>query len=201
MPIEGKLTTRAIDSLKPHEKNPRTITKARFEDLKASIKADPDFLRAVRPIIVNTREGRDGIIIAGNMRWRAAKELGWTEVPVIEVNVDYDKEIEWLVKDNQHHGLDNRDALAELVLPNAGIFEHAMPGDILDKLLNDYGGPEEQSEEEQVDNVAQQEPITKPGDLWELGDHKILCGDSVDPASYTKLLGDCECPHCGHNNV
>lgn len=182
-----KITDRPIDSLRAHERNPRTISKARFEDLKASIKADPDFMR-VRPIIVNTHEGREGIIIGGNMRWRAAKELGWDTVPCLEVDADPDQELTRLVKDNQHSGDDDRDALAELILPRAEVFEHAMPGDRLDKLLNDYGGPEEPTEEQQVDTVAAGEPITKPGDVWTLGEHKILCGDSTDAANYALLL-------------
>ena len=198
--IEGKLAERPIGSLRPHERNPRTISASRFEDLKASIKADPDFLRTAKRIVVNVREGRDGVIIAGNMRWRAAKELGWQTVPCIEVDVGPEKELEWLVKDNQHHGEDDRDALAELILPNAVAFEHAMPGDKLDKLLNDYGGADEETEEQQTDKAAMAEPITQPGDVWTLGEHRVACMDSTDPESYEKLLTDCKCPHCGYEN-
>lgn len=127
-------TTRPIESLKLNDANPRKIDKARFADLVHSMKSDPDFL-SVRRIIVNTRAGRDGIVIAGNMRVRAAKEIGLTEVPVIEVDVDERTERSWLVKDNAHHGIWDKDMLVEMVTLDAKNFEHTLPTKMIGDLL------------------------------------------------------------------
>lgn len=67
-----------VVGLRPHERNPRSITKQRLAALKADLEADPDMLRA-RPLIVLP----DGRVIAGNQRLRAVQELGWETVPVV----------------------------------------------------------------------------------------------------------------------
>ena len=183
--------SRKISSLRFADYNPRKITKARFEDLKRSMKADPDFLE-VRPIVVNMRKGRVNIVIAGHMRLLAAKELGREEVPVVEVEVDEATEKRWNVKDNAHHGEFDRDKLAEMMIPDAINMADALPSDIFDGLLNDYAPSEEgKSEEDSVDEVAaKKNHLTKPGDVWELGEHRLVCGDSCDPKTFDKLLGE-----------
>ena len=177
-----------IDDLKTHEKNPRKIDRARFEDLKRSIKNDPDFLQ-VRPIVVNVNPTRRGVVIGGNMRLAACRDLGMTEVPVVEVHATPKQERAWLVKDNVHSGEFNEDMLSAMVLEEPETFEHAMPSDMLDDMLNrpDREGPA--SEEDQVDEVAKaKDHITQPGDVWELGDHRIICADSTAKETFEKLL-------------
>ena len=195
-------TTRPIAQIQGSQYNPRTLTRARFEDLKRSLKEDPDFLR-VRPIIVNTHPGREGVIIGGHMRFEAAKALGWTEIPCVEVDVPPEKERAWNVKDNAHHGVFDEEKLAELIMSAPEEFETALPGDELDSILNEYGPDNAKaSEEEQVEKIADAEThITQTGDAWQLGEHILVCGDSTDPATYTKLLGDLKCPHCGADNT
>lgn len=189
--MEIKHTQRKVDDFNLAGYNPRTISKSRFEDLKRSIQADPDFL-SVRPIIVNVNPERAGIIIGGHMRYLAAKELGMTELPAIEVDVDEKTEKQWNLKDNSHHGEWDDEMLAEMVVPFAMDFANALPGDVLDNLLNEYGiEQEEKTEEQQLDDIASQEAtITQDGDLWQLGDHLLLCGDSTLPEAFERLLGD-----------
>ena len=187
--MEPKQAVWPIADLKPHPSNPRTLSRARLEDLKRSLKADPDFLK-VRPIIVNTAPDRRGIVIGGNMRLEAAKALGMTEVPVVEVEADDATEKRWLLKDNSHHGEWENEMLAELIMLDASRIEGAIPSDIMDAILNEYGPDTKASEEDQVEAIAAAEAITKPGDLWQLGDHMLYCGDACDPDSYVKLMGD-----------
>ena len=187
--MEPKQAVWPIADLKPHPSNPRTLSRARLEDLKRSLKADPDFLK-VRPIIVNTAPDRRGIVIGGNMRLEAAKALGMTEVPVVEVEADDATEKRWLLKDNSHHGEWENEMLAELIMLDASRIEGAIPSDIMDAILNEYGPDTKASEEDQVEAIAAAEAITKPGDLWQLGDHMLYCGDACDPDSYIKLMGD-----------
>lgn len=92
-----------IKLLRHTDSKSRTIDDEEFESLKKSIKEDADFLR-VRPPIVNTYPGREGIIIGGDKRTLAAEALGMTQIPVIFVKVDPVKENAWNKKDNHHNG-------------------------------------------------------------------------------------------------
>lgn len=88
-----------IDSLRPDPGNPRRITERELERLKKALEDDPDFMR-YRPILARP----DGTIYAGNMRWRAAKALGWTEVPAV---ITDDPEVlvrTRAIRDNQQWG-------------------------------------------------------------------------------------------------
>ncbi len=188
---ETKTSKWKIADLKLSEYNPRTISKSRLEDLKQSISRDPKFFEA-RRVLVNVNPDRYGIVIGGHMRVLAAKELGWTEVPVTEMfAADIAEEKRWNLKDNAHHGENDMDAMAEMIFENPIDFDGALPGDIYDKILNDYGpDTEQESEEKQIDDIANAaETIVKPGDVWQLGEHILVCGDSTDAGTFGKLLG------------
>ena len=88
-----------LDELRPSGRNPRSISTSRFENLKRSLEQDRAFLDA-RPLLVNTYPGRENVVIGGNMRLRAARDLGWDEVPVVIVSVPPDIEAQWNLKDN-----------------------------------------------------------------------------------------------------
>jgi DNA modification methylase len=191
-----RFAERDITTLRPSEYNPRTLTKARFEDLKKSLRNDPEFLK-VRPIIINTSQGREGVIIGGHMRYEAAKALGWTTLPVIEVDVPLEQEKAWNVKDNAHHGESDEQMLAELIMQAPEQYENALPGDQLDHILNSYGPDGEVTEEDQVDAIANNpNPITQLGDVWQFGEHILVCGDSTDQATYDKLLNGTPADFC-----
>ena len=188
--MEPKQNTWPVGNLRVHPSNPRRLTRARFEDLKRSLKADPEFLK-VRPIIVNVAEDRRGIVIGGNMRLEAAKAIGMTEVPVVEVEADEATEKRWLLKDNSHHGEWENEMLAELVILETAKLEGALPSDVMDAILNEYGPDTKSTEDDQVEAIANAgEPTTRAGDLWQLGEHLLYCGDACDPDSYVKLMGD-----------
>jgi ParB-like chromosome segregation protein Spo0J len=90
-------TRMRVSELRPYDRNPRTISTSRLENLKSSIQEDRDFLDA-RPLLVNSYPGRENIVIGGNMRLRAAQDLGWDEVPVVIVSVPPDIEAQWNLK-------------------------------------------------------------------------------------------------------
>lgn len=92
-----------IQNLINHEKNPRTIDDQSMVNLMNSLREDPEFMLA-RPALVNTYPGREWIVVAGNKRVEAAKELGWKEIPVMFVHTNSAKEIKWMLKDNIHQG-------------------------------------------------------------------------------------------------
>jgi hypothetical protein len=88
-----------IDEIRPHEDNPRIIDTYKFNSLLESLKEFPDMLEA-RPIVVDNQ----GRVVAGNMRYLACKELGYSEVPVKVVELPDDKIRELMVKDNVSYG-------------------------------------------------------------------------------------------------
>jgi ParB-like chromosome segregation protein Spo0J len=95
------------------EENPREITDDRFEALKHAMTADPKMMLA-RPIIVDAKQGD---VVAGNMRLRAAKELGWASVPVyVKEFASQAQRREWMLRDNQEYGNWVPDELSKLVL-------------------------------------------------------------------------------------
>lgn len=100
----------ALDRLRPAPWNPRILRDARFKSLCRSIQADPDFLWH-RPVLAM----EDGTIYAGNMRYRAACELGLAEIPAIVGPVGEALARTRALRDNQSWGEWDEDALAELL--------------------------------------------------------------------------------------
>ena len=97
-----------ISDLKTHHDNPRFIKDEKYEKLKTSMESFSE-MAFVKPITVN----KDNVILAGNMRYRAAKELGWKKIPVITANFKTpDQEREFMIKDNTHFGEWDWDVLA-----------------------------------------------------------------------------------------
>ena len=88
-----------IKDVIPNPNNPRLIKDDKFRKLVESLKSFPE-MAAVRPIVCNT----DMIILGGNMRFKAMKEAGWTEVPVEIVDWPEDKQREFIIKDNVSGG-------------------------------------------------------------------------------------------------
>lgn len=101
---------RNIEDLKPHPKNPRKISATQMRALKKSLTADPDMLKA-SPIVCT----EDGTIIFGHQRVKAAKELGWADIEVLEVKATEEEITKWMLKDNVHAGEFDESALQILL--------------------------------------------------------------------------------------
>ena len=130
-----------------------------------------------RPIVVNP----DMIVLGGNMRLKAAKAAGLTEAPVYVATWEESKAKEFIVKDNVGFGEWDWDILA-----------NEWDAAELDEWGLDVWQPEEEEKEGLTDPdevpEAPNEPKTKPGDLYILGDHRLLCGDSTKPEDVEKLM-------------
>jgi len=96
-----------ISQIKSNPNNPRLIKDDKFYKLVKSLEEDPDFCN-VRPVVCNT----DMIVIGGNMRLKAAKELGWKEIPCEIVDWSEDKQRAFTIKDNVGYGEWDWDMLA-----------------------------------------------------------------------------------------
>ena len=165
-----------IETVKLDPSNPRSITKEKFDELKKSIKDFPE-MEVVKPLII-----ADDFVIGGNMRLLAYKDLGYREVHVIDVTAwTQAKRDEFMIKDNTHFGSWNYDMLANewdtLPLTEWGLA-------VWDTEMEDVKGL---TDEDDVPE-APQEPITKLGDVWILGEHRVMCGDSTSKEAVEILM-------------
>jgi DNA modification methylase len=165
-----------IGTIKNNPNNPRVIKDDKFKKLVQSIKDLPE-MAEVRPVVVNT----DMVVLGGNMRLKAMREAGWKDVPIQVVDWDEDKQRQFIIKDNVSGGEWDWDMLANewdteelqkwgLDLPD---FDNAKE---LEAEEDDYEMPDEV----QTDIVL--------GDLFEIGPHRLLCGDSTDSDAVAKLM-------------
>ena len=182
-----------VVSLTPAAWNPRSIKDPRFQNLCESLAADPDFLQ-LRPILATL----DGTVFAGNMRLRAAQQLGWLEIPAILVNIPEQLAKERAMHDNAQWGDWEEDDLAKLLqeLKDQGSdldllgFEDRDLRNLLDRIGNE-GGLTDPDDVPPLPN----EPVTKPGDIWILGDHRLLCDigtEGQDPQDFSRRDQDGE---------
>lgn len=172
-----KIVDTPIDRLKANPRNPRRISQARLEQLMKALEHDPEMLRA-RPLIALP----DGTVIAGNQRLRAARELGWKKIPTVTVDLDERRQHEWTLRDNAGYGEDDDELVAELLRELAG-----MGGDVdltgyasaqVEALLR-ATAPKPVVDPDAVPAVPAV-PRSRPGEVYELGPHRLMCGDSLD---------------------
>ncbi len=165
-----------ISSLKNWDKNPRAIKKDKFEILKKRIKKYGQF----KPVLATA----DGEVLGGNMRLRAMRELGVSEVWVSVVNPANEAEkIEIALSDNEEMGFYEEDKLAELVydfkdeikLEDFSI--HLGAETDLAELLNRFA-PEEIVEDTPAD--LEDDYFSIKGAVYQLGPHRLMCGDATD---------------------
>ena len=165
-----------ITKVKSNPNNPRLIKDDKFHKLVNSIKEFPKMLE-IRPIVVND----DMIVLGGNMRLKACKEAGLKEVPVIKASdLTEEEQKQFIIKDNVSGGEWDWDMLA-----NEWDVEQ------LDEWGLDvpvFPQVELEAEEDDFDTTPPEEPITVLGDLYEIGEHRLLCGDSTDSDQVAKLM-------------
>lgn len=165
-------------------KNPRFIRDERFEALKKSIRDDPEML-SLRELIVYPLENGNFLVIGGNMRLRACEELGYDALPckVLPVETPVAKLRAYVVKDNVAFGENDWDAFAN----EWDLDELKAMGLELDGIDDDQEEKPEVAEDDF--NEEEAEPRCKRGDIWQLGEHRLMCGDSTDEADVAKLMG------------
>jgi DNA modification methylase len=166
-----------LSAIKSNPNNPRLIKDDKFKKLVQSIKDFPKMLE-LRPIVVND----DMVVLGGNMRLKACKEVGLKEVPIIKASeLTDDQQREFIVKDNVGFGEWDWDMIAnEWDTEQLTEWGLDLPKDMdvkLDAEEDDFNVPEGDIE---TDIVL--------GDLFEIGEHRLLCGDSTDSDAVYKLM-------------
>jgi DNA modification methylase len=172
-----------ISEVKPNPKNPRILKDDKFKKLVKSIQEFPDMLNK-RPLIVFTDVDNKYVVLGGNQRLRALKELKHETVPIIVADEwTEEQKNEFLIKDNVGFGEWDWDSLAnEWDAEKLDDWGLDLPVDLsvqeeLEAEEDDFDVPEGGIE---TDIVL--------GDLFEIGEHRLLCGDSTDSDSVAKLM-------------
>ena len=185
--IRPEIRITPVDNLIPYARNARTHSDEQVAQIAASI-AEFGF---TNPILTDGERG----VIAGHGRLAAARKLGLKEVPVIELAYLTDTQKKaYILADNRlamNAGWDDELLKLELTELKDADFDMDLMGftsDELDRLINgDAGGG--LTDDDAVPETPQ-EPVSRPGDLWILGNHRLLCGDSTMLSDVEKLMGN-----------
>jgi site-specific DNA-methyltransferase (adenine-specific) len=166
-----------ITEVKVNPNNPRLIKDEKFKKLVQSVKDFPEMLN-IRPIVVN----KDMIILGGNMRFKACKEAGLKEVPIIVADLTEEQQREFLIKDNTSGGEWDWEVLAnEWDTDQLEAWGLDLPNDFNTEVL------EAEEDDFEVPEGGIETDIVL-GDLFEIGEHRLLCGDSTQTDTFEKLM-------------
>ena len=184
-----------IYKVKGNPKNPRVIKNDKFKSLKNSIKTLPNYMK-LRPIILN----EDMMVLGGNMRLKASIDLGkkeiWTDM-FTQADCDEMNEIAIEEKRETKTYLEYCDEIIIKDNVSAGDWEWDMLANEWDSVqLNDFGLDVWENEDDKVtegliedDEIPEvKESIVKRGDIWQLGEHRVMCGDSTSSDDVAKLM-------------
>ena len=176
---ELKVEQVPIEQLKPAEYNPRKWSEAARQGLTKSI----DEFGFVQPIVVNSASERRGVIVGGNFKLDIALKKGLKTVPVVWVNLDLKKEKELNLRLNKNQGEFDYELLADFdpALLVDVVFDSRELDKIFDTDDDDFDGDKEAE--------AIVTPTSKQGEIYQLGRHRLMCGDSANQEDVKKLMG------------
>ena len=182
-----QIVYRAISELKASPHNPRTHSKRQIKQIVESLKK----FGWTNPILIDC----EGNLIAGHGRLEASKQLGYTSVPTIVLeDLSPDEIRTYIITDNRLAELAGWDfeilkSEFEYLLTLDGVLDVTLTGfeypEIDQILLENEVAPEQEDNPEDFAGPV----VTKAGDLWHVGRHRILCASALDQSSYTVLLG------------
>jgi len=182
-----KVELRPINVLLPYCRNPRLHDEAQVSQIAASMVE----FGWTSPILVDGQNG----LIAGHGRLLAARKLGLKQVPVIELaHLSETQKRAYVITDNQltlNSTWDEDLLRVELAALQEADFDLALTGFDADEILEIMAGEETITEGNADENAApeaSETPVSQSGDVWIMGRHRLLCGDSTDAANYTLLM-------------
>ncbi len=190
---------RKVDALIPYARNPRTHTDAQVAKIAASLVE----YGWTNPVLVDGDNG----VIAGHGRLSAARKLGLTEVPVIELaHLSPTQRRAYAISDNRlalDAGWDEELLALEFAELSEAGYDLALTGFedaeiealVIGQMTGESDGTEQNQEQDGNDPAAADEvpdapivPVSRAGDVWALGAHRLICGDAADPAVVAPLM-------------
>ncbi len=181
-----------IPKLKPAAYNPRKWAQEAVKRLTDSIKG----YGLVNPVLLNGSPARKNVVIGGHFRLKVAKDLGFKEIPAVYIDIpDIEREKDLNLRLNKATGDWDWELLAE--------FDEAMLGDVgftseeLDEIFDLDGlTPEEFDLQKELDKLKIKEIAAKKGDIYKLGDSRLMVGDSTVEADMLKLMNGQQADMC-----
>lgn len=170
-----------IKKLKPNPQNPRRIHKEELERLSNSIKEFPQMLEK-RPIVYD----ENFIVLGGNQRLKALKKLAKEGFEVKDSyfvsaeNWTEEQKRTFVIRDNVSDGEWDEDILKES-WSDLDLLDMGVDVDFLEE-------ENKEIEEDEAPKVSEEEPISKPGEVYQLGRHRLMCGDSTKIEDVEKLM-------------
>ena len=186
------MTTIKLSTLKPYAHNPRKINSDAMKKLCESIERDPQFME-LRPIVID----EDRTILGGNQRFRACQQLGMKEVPAswvkTAIGLTDEQRRRFILVDNAPEGMaggwDLEILTTEWQMPELGDLGFDLNSIMAD--LNVDLPTTDVDAEPQIDRAEElrKEWKVETGQLWQLGEHRLLCGDSTKAEDVARCLG------------
>jgi len=171
-----------IAELNPSLYNPRKWDEASTIQLTQSIKR----FGLIDPIIVNGAKERINVVIGGHFRIKIAKDLGYKEVPVVYINIpDIEKEKELNLRLNRNTGDWDMDLLAEF--DESFLSDIGFSSEELDDIFDIEETPEQFDLKKELEKLNIKKIEIKKRDIWKLGEHRLMCGDSTIEEDILKL--------------
>lgn len=173
------VTELKICELKEAEYNPRELTKKQYGDIRSSLTE----FGFVAPVIVNQHPDRLNVIVGGHQRVKVWRDMGNSSVPTVSVSLPKPKEKQLNIRLNKNSGDWDWDILANEFEMDELIDWGFDEGE----LLGCFADEDNAAEDEQIPDTPET-PITVKGDVYELGPHRLMCGDSTVVSNVDKLL-------------
>ncbi|MBF05303.1 hypothetical protein CL644_01195 [bacterium] len=171
------------DSLRSSEYNPRKWSKEAIDQLKESIER----YGFVDPLLANSAPKRKGVVIGGHFRLSIAQELGIKEVPVVYLNIpDPKKEKELNIRLNKNTGEWDFDLLAKF--DETFLSDIGFSSEELDSVFEVEDTPQEFNLQKELEKMNIKNVEFQKGDVYQLGEHRLMCGDSTIEADVLKLM-------------
>jgi DNA modification methylase len=177
-----KIETRKISELKGWDRNPRTISEKAYAELIHQIKE----LKPYKPLLIN----EEGIVLGGNMRLKAFKELGIDEIECSVVHApDEPTMVKYALSDNDQKGKTELDQLIDIIgsYPDIDFGDYSVYTKEAQS-LNEIIDSMKEVEEDEAPEVSDEPAISKIGEVYQLGRHRLMCGDSTKIEDVEKLM-------------
>ena len=179
-----KLETIKLDLIIPNDKNPKLMSPKEEADLMDSIKE----FGVVDPLIINMAEKRKYFLVNGHQRYSILKKLGHKETPCVFVNIpDEDKEMELIIRLSKNTGSWDWEKLHDIEIDK--LLQVGFGDEELSDLWDDVGTFQDDFTESEGVKEARTTEV-KPGEIYELGKHRLMCGDSTLIDNVKKLMGE-----------